>query len=568
MNQNIIKNVIFLLTLSFAVSHSQAQSFVRPSFTIVNYNKNVQYDSVKVSVADKNPHTTLGIGMNTYTDEGWSADSLEVFSKVKSLLPVILDTMYKNSSGKVDISKLKAMAKNSLTKEQLIELNSSSTDAVISDIYRKQVAKNYILLISYSAFEENLNNSEYAEGTFLKGNALIFKVLKGADYLSGKGTPLDLELMLNVQFERTVAKGAMPNEVEPMAQKIAMKVYDKMNKKYDNWTTSDYTNAAIQEVVDMVFTSMKREIEDFQIVTKIENSRPIESPIGIKEGLKIDNRYYVYDKVETDSGKIEEVKIATIRAKKVALNSGTVSLDNQNSRFYKIGSGKIEPGMILRNKEDYGIGVALGYGTGNWLRLDYRLKGITPGFKMFIEANPFPGKVEVDEEKFNNIPGFLSIIGDELGTVNSPSVFALNVGLGIEKTIMIGSKLGVTPFVSGGYSTVTFTGQAGTFYGQAITWSTDDASLTTSYYGNGGLRGSIQLTADLSLVVSASYNASLSGGYNDPALEIAGSQFYLAGGIIKEENAEALDLVYNDVFTSMPKSPNGLLWDIMIRYEF
>jgi len=579
-------SVLLITLLSVKIN---AQSFIRPSVTMVNWNKKVNLDSVALSFADKN-QTTFYLGMgNPVSIANWRNDSAILIQQTTKISKDIISSWYLNDKGEVDELKMSQRAENSMTKEQLIEAKASlmgadggNPYAWARELYRLQSTKNYLLLISYDEYSENLRNENYSEGTQIKGTALLYRITNIGEYLQSKNSgtvALGTELVALKLFEVAVGKSNPPNDPDPMKQKMAMAIYNKLNKKYEGWQSFDYTEAATQQAIDFIFGEFTRTVLDFQVVTKIEKDFPIEAPIGIKEGLKIDNRYFVYEKVETDSGIIEN-RIATIRAKKVAENRGLVSVENKNSKFYQIGYGNIEPGMIIRNKEDYGVGVSIGYGTANWIRLDYRLKGITPGFKVFVEANPFPGKVEFNKTKFREVPGFVSYfsaLGGVLGImVQDPVVLAYNAGLGVEKTAMIAGKLGITPFVSAGMSNIKLSGDLFTYnYGGASTtysWSTEEGNIYSSLYMNTGLRVSLQLSSALSFVGTTSFNTTISGGYVDPKIIVDGDEsagFWHVGGYLgPETNQSVLESTYDRVITKRPSAPSGMRWDFMLRYEF
>ena len=67
-----------------------------------------------------------------------------------------------------------------------------------------------------------------------------------------------------------------------------------------------------------------------------------------------------------------------MRVKSVGNNDGVSTGESERSVLYKIGYGSAKEGMLVQQKEDTGIGVSVGYGSMSWIRLDYRLKMITP----------------------------------------------------------------------------------------------------------------------------------------------------------------------------------------------
>ncbi len=137
--------------------------------------------------------------------------------------------------------------------------------------------------------------------------------------------------------------------------------------------------------------TLAKDLEVFQIETKVINSDPIQSKIGKKEDLKTDDKYFVYEYVWKDkSQSLVTKRRAVIRTKEVADNRN----DNRSatSSFYTTYGGKVKEGMMIREKRDFGIAISgcyenKGLGGGN-LQVRYRLgKNISiPAFYLLFEG--------------------------------------------------------------------------------------------------------------------------------------------------------------------------------------
>ena len=126
---------------------------------------------------------------------------------------------------------------------------------------------------------------------------------------------------------------------------------------------ADLWNNLIQTAQDKAFTKMERKDAKFEVNTTIYKTKPIRAQIGTKESVYSDSRYFIYEKVE-ENGKIEEKRRAVVRAKHVMDNEKVATGDTTSSVFYQISGRKVLEGYVLRQRNDWGLGLSAGYMTG------------------------------------------------------------------------------------------------------------------------------------------------------------------------------------------------------------
>jgi len=127
----------------------------------------------------------------------------------------------------------------------------------------------------------------------------------------------------------------------------------------DEWSDNEVLSHFAQEIVKQAELKLSQVNEDFQVQRSIYSTSPIRARIGFKEGLATDQRYFVYEQVQTASGEIKWKRRGTVRANKVAKNQKDNAL---TSRFYQISGGKLMAGMNLVQAPDAGIGISI-YGS-------------------------------------------------------------------------------------------------------------------------------------------------------------------------------------------------------------
>ncbi len=307
---------------------------------------------------------------------------------------------------------------------------------------------------------------------------------------------------------------------------------------------SELKKELTKSLLQLVWDDLLMKVDDFQPKTTLLAKRQIS--LGTKENLKIDNRFFAFENVESKDGEIIQKKRATLRVKSVANNDGKATGDGPKSKLYKIGYGSAKEGMLIQQKEDLGIGIGVGYGTLSWIKIDYRLKGITPGLLVFVEINPYPGSVKLKE--------YNSYVFD--GTFTA---LAYNVYAGAEKMMYFSPVFYLSPFVGGGMSSIKLIGSPFSYSSGLSTyqWSDEDNSIYDAYLADIGVRAGFHLSSSLSANLSLAYVMPIVGGYVDP--------------VIVDDAGTAIVTVYGfdeTLLEKKPAVPNGMQFSIMLRYEF
>jgi hypothetical protein len=133
---------------------------------------------------------------------------------------------------------------------------------------------------------------------------------------------------------------------------------------------------------NVIFKSSKK-IDEFKMRAAIFNSYPTQAKLGTKEGLYIDQRFFVYSIKVNKKGNEKKVREAVVRAYEVSNNSKVATGDMVPSNFRQQGGKNLYSGYLLEMKEDRGIDIMLGTNIGNgmsngfYVGFDYRLSALT-----------------------------------------------------------------------------------------------------------------------------------------------------------------------------------------------
>ncbi len=103
--------------------------------------------------------------------------------------------------------------------------------------------------------------------------------------------------------------------------------------------------------------------EPFKVKTAVFAVRPVQAKIGRKEGLGTDQRFFIFENMMNSKGEIEAKRQGVVYVKKVANNKiVATTADVPMSRFYQTAGRRLEPGMTMQQRNDYGIGLSMGAG--------------------------------------------------------------------------------------------------------------------------------------------------------------------------------------------------------------
>lgn len=131
---------------------------------------------------------------------------------------------------------------------------------------------------------------------------------------------------------------------------------------------------AITGCSSALISSLEKNVEAWKVKSTVYKTHPISSKIGKKEGLGNLSRFEVREYILGDDGKVSTRHKAYVRATKVSDNTKGSRKDIKPTEFYQISGGRIQSGMLLKQKKSANLDVkALYYGgasAGYGLELD------------------------------------------------------------------------------------------------------------------------------------------------------------------------------------------------------
>jgi hypothetical protein len=140
----------------------------------------------------------------------------------------------------------------------------------------------------------------------------------------------------------------------------------------------EFFSEMIAQVAGMTFYSLGYQQHEAQVKAMISDIKPIQAKIGLKEDVRFEKRFFVYENVMTKSGEIKPERRGVVKAYRISDNRQASIGDTPSSSFYQIGGKKLDSeGMYIVERNYYGLNLYTGFNIGAkegiHVRLEYYL---------------------------------------------------------------------------------------------------------------------------------------------------------------------------------------------------
>ena len=367
----------------------------------------------------------------------------------------------------------------------------------LGDVGYALVNGSYVMILDYSGIKSSKNDKNEVSWS-VTTNAYVYQI----DYSE------DIEAQV---IEAWVYEDDTP---ETIARKN--EAYDKILVGMSPKATVSYTTsakeadggvrAAIVEGYGETLLRLENQIPAWNVTTSIALRNPLRAKIGTKEGVKNRMRFQAYMvKGDRKTGEPYTVSKGYIRATTIADNRGMATGQSTKfTEFYQISGGKIDEGMTIKQKNDLGMGVSLGYKVGGLapynLTVDYLASINTKGFSHY-------GLLNIGYDMFSG-----SKIGDKVGQylpagsltgLTDGGISYINFGIGYGFGIRPIRHVELMPFIMGGGD---YMMNHNDFLDENAGEETEDSFMDkVAWYGNAGLRVNFNVKYPLQLFIQADY---------------------------------------------------------------
>lgn len=240
----------------------------------------------------------------------------------------------------------------------------------LKDYGDKLISKSYVVVLDYSELREiNEGNSR---GWYSDVKLYLFKVIFD-DAIQAK---LYNELWIysedspEIKAKKRVAFDQMNFDLEYVSQASDPVSEQELKNPPPNYrmtlTNDQLLEVVLQTGLDNCLNKVEKNVEDINVKTALYKTNPLSAKIGEKEGLTVDQCYFVYEYVYKEKSKsLKAVRRSVIRAKKVVDNRYVATGASELSTFYHVASGHLKSGFTLQQHNEAGIGLYLGNEFGN-----------------------------------------------------------------------------------------------------------------------------------------------------------------------------------------------------------
>lgn len=374
----------------------------------------------------------------------------------------------------------------------------------LGDVGYALVNGSYVMILDYSGIKSSKNDKQEVSWS-VTTNAYVYQI----DYSQ------DIEAQV---IEAWIYEDDTPEVIAQKNEAYAKILVGMSPKATVSYTTSAKeadggVRAAIVEGYGETLLRLENQIPAWNVTTAIAKRNPLRAKIGTKEGVKNRMRFQAYMvKGDRKTGEPYTVSKGYIRATTIADNRGMATGQSTKfTEFYQISGGKIDEGMTIKQKNDLGMGVSLGYKIGGLapynLTVDYLASINTKGFAHY-------GLLNIGYDMFTG-----SKIGDEVGKyldagdltgLTDGGISYINFGIGYGFGIRPIRHVELMPFIMGGGD---YMMNHNDFLKEDAGEETEDSfSKKIAWYGNAGLRINFNVKYPLQLFIQADYTLLIEEG--------------------------------------------------------
>ncbi len=138
------------------------------------------------------------------------------------------------------------------------------------------------------------------------------------------------------------------------------------------------------EIQSNAIFELSKKIEDFRLKVTVYKTYPVKAKLGTKEGLYMDQRFYVYEIELEKNGNQKANRMGVVRAKLISDNKKIATGESKPSEFQQVNGKTLYEGMFMESKEDYGLIAGIGVNSasnkafgGFYIGADFRISKYT-----------------------------------------------------------------------------------------------------------------------------------------------------------------------------------------------
>jgi hypothetical protein len=279
------------------------------------------------------------------------------------------DEVVKASASKVGLAKLKDAGESLINRSYILVLEFSNIQDLQKkydkqDAIAKQVAES--TKTEFKPMKRRKNGWEGDVKAYLYNlnfNDSIMNVFYNDLWIYEDDTP-ELKASKKAKFEQTqfplvsvvevygAADGTQYNQGEILAPPVQL-------------TRDQLFQKMINTGLNSVIFEIERKREEFRVKAPLYGTSPLKAKIGKKEGLYTEQRFFVLEFENNRKGETVAKRKGVVRTKKAIDNKEIATgQSDKYSTFYQIAGHGLMEGMLLQQRNDFGLGISGGTSFG------------------------------------------------------------------------------------------------------------------------------------------------------------------------------------------------------------
>jgi hypothetical protein len=502
MKKLLVLLVLLFPRLLFAQQNSNSQntipeSYYRNSLTVVfldqggNHWSQARQKAANISFSDKYDNNNLsGLFMQPSFSRG-SLMSTAVAEAINSELEkrnigrdIIAKWYNRQPDGTMDVELVHQRGRFTATDaDYMVASSTRRGDAALEDLGNKLVNKSYVLVLDvYDIKSMSESDEESLKGWRGNVTGYLYRVnFDEETRMAFYDTWIYEDDPTNVINSK---KNAFDNLNIPLeyVTSVSTSVRSTQSKQYGSKSEDQLMQDFLQKTYDDVLFNLEMKVDAFKVVTPLYGRRPLRAKIGLKEGLKTDFRFFVYEHVYNPrTNSTRQVRRGVIRAKsssKIHDNRHEASGEMGTSQFYQVAGRRLHEGYTLVQRNDFGVEIILAGETGG--------------------IGGFYGRADIRTGRFTGIRSFfvyvdLGLDGDDSQMLGSDFTM-LRVSGGLAKGMQLTRNAELRSYLGIGVESAS-----------NDTYTEDDA--IQAYYFRAGINLALNLTHNFQLIGGlGSYN--------------------------------------------------------------
>ena len=394
------------------------------------------------------------------------------------------------------------------TDADIIAANASELkESLLKDRGLDMLNRSYIIV--YDFFDAQTIRTEDSEGYTTNCNVYLFHLdwdlVKNAFYDNWENPRAIDELTFPVKF---VASLIEKSNLTPV--KVSQSNTGDLWRLTDDNLFLAFTKE-IEKAADVYLTEIN---EDFRVKTVLFATAPIRAKIGTKEGVTVDQRYFVYERQLNEAGEETAKRKGVVRATSNIVKNDTIATgEGGTTTFYQTYGVRLYEGMTMQQKADWGVGVSLRGGTDISLLGEFSV-GMWLGKYIPALQNikvPYGSKIYL---RLDFPLTAMKVNGYKLSDSKGNDIHSMMLAFGVSKDFYFMRQISVSPFL-GITSLMQSSSTESTIAG--VGKSTSNIEI--------GANGSFAILDNVQVVGSISYNALKGGFFSMPLTFGVGARF-------------------------------------------